>query len=475
MQDTYLGVKDPRECHRWQTLCHEIGHRVEIIGDNEQARERLNQHVPDFFITDVEWLEQNFDHSWMKSLKGSRKVGYWIVLGPDDVALAVRWIKSGADTYVSTKWSDEQIKEILTRLHEEEPVLSPLVSRKDLVLLQVIREISRNLDDLETLLNLSMDATLEISRSDYGSILIYQPDIGALEVRQQRGPSEPVDTTWGLFGFTQTQLMQWLSEGEPRLIVDREQYETLCEQPNPDVRTMVIAPVLDGPDRLGLILLAKSMDTKDMYSRLEVDIIRAFVQDLAPVIRNAMVHARTQALNYKDDLTDAFNRRYFEQYLPEEIKRSERYGTNLSIIFLDLDNLKGVNEKFGHLMGSKTLQEIAHRMILAVRGSDRVVRYGGDEFCIILPETDIEGAQQVAERIRQEIISRPFLTAEGLGIQITASFGIATFPTHGRTKDELVEAADRAMYEIKMTSKNAIKVAEPIGKTPSSHPTEASP
>lgn len=466
MQTVYLGVKDSTENEQLSRICQQLGYAIYPFPTSDEIIDAMGKKVPDVLITDVAWLSDHFDIRWLNALKGGRKLGYWVVMGPDTIDTAIHWIRKGADTYIVSGWDDEKVISSLKKLRENEPVLSPLVSRKDLVLLQVIREISRNLDDLETLLNLTMDASIEISRSDYGSILIYQPEMNALEVRQQRGPSEPVDPTWGLFGISQARLLEWLQKKQSFVILDQSEYKKVSDDPNPEIHSLLIAPIVDNGERLGLFLLAKSVETGDMFNPIEVDVVQAFIHDLAPVIRNALIHARAQALNYKDDLTDAFNRRYFEQFLPEEIKKSERYGTKLSIIFLDLDNLKHVNENYGHLMGSKTLQEIAHRMILAVRGSDRVVRYGGDEFCIILPETDIEGARQVAERIRQEIVSRPFLTSEGLGIHITASFGIATFPTHGRTKDELVEAADRAMYEIKMTSKNAIKVAEPPHKSP---------
>src|SRR4051795_5376722 len=94
----------------------------------------------------------------------------------------------------------------------------------------------------------------------------------------------------------------------------------------------------------------------------------------------------------RDDLTKALTRRFFESYLDEEIERAKRYSATCSIIFLDLDDLKTVNNAHGHLAGSRTLQEVAKRILAAVRGIDKVVRFGGDEFCIILPQTDQEQA-----------------------------------------------------------------------------------
>src|SRR5947209_20151038 len=131
----------------------------------------------------------------------------------------------------------------------------------------------------------------------------------------------------------------------------------------------------------------------------------------------------------RDDLTKAFNRRFFESYLDEEIERARRYSATCSIIFLDLDDLKTVNNAHGHLAGSRTLQEVAKRILAAVRSIDKVVRFGGDEFCIILPQTDQEQAVAVANRVRKSLTSTPFYLDPNVEISITASFGIASFPT----------------------------------------------
>jgi diguanylate cyclase (GGDEF)-like protein len=161
----------------------------------------------------------------------------------------------------------------------------------------------------------------------------------------------------------------------------------------------------------------------------------------------------------RDDLTKAFNRRFFEAYLDEEIERARRYGSLFSIIFLDLDDLKTVNDRHGHLAGSRTLQEVAKRILGAVRGIDKVVRFGGDEFCIILPQTDQEQAIAVADRVRKALLGATFHLADNIDVSISASFGIATYPTHAITKDDLIRQADNAMYRVKSTTKNAVGVA----------------
>jgi two-component system cell cycle response regulator len=177
------------------------------------------------------------------------------------------------------------------------------------------------------------------------------------------------------------------------------------------------------------------------------------------VMSNIYQLTRSRDLAMRDDLTKAFNRRFFESYLDEEIERARRYGATCSIIFLDLDDLKTVNNAHGHLAGSRTLQEVAKRIMAAVRNIDKVVRFGGDEFCIILPQTDQEQAVAVAHRVRKAMTSAVFHLGDSIDISISASFGIATFPTHGLTKDDLIRQADAAMYRVKSTTKNAVGVA----------------
>jgi diguanylate cyclase (GGDEF)-like protein len=178
------------------------------------------------------------------------------------------------------------------------------------------------------------------------------------------------------------------------------------------------------------------------------------------VLGNFYQLTRSRDLAMRDDLTRAYNRRFFESHLDEEIERARRYGAVLSVIFLDLDDLKLVNNLYGHLAGSRTLQEVAKRILLAVRGIDKVVRFGGDEFCIILPQTDQGQARAVANRVLRAIADSPLEIEPGISVSITASFGIATYPQHGNTKEELIRRADAAMYSVKSTTKNAIGIPE---------------
>ena len=220
---------------------------------------------------------------------------------------------------------------------------------------------------------------------------------------------------------------------------------------------MVVMPLQVHDDLLGVIRIPiapnESIDETNATS------VTRYLSAVAQVLSNIYQLTRSRDLAMRDDLTKAYNRRFFETYLDEEIERSRRYGTLFSIIFLDLDDLRMVNNFYGHLSGSRTLQEVAKRILGAVRGIDKVVRFGGDEFCVILPQTDQEQTVAVANRISRAIASAPLHIDASIDVTITASFGIATYPLHAMSKDALIRQADAAMYRVKSTTKNAVGVA----------------
>jgi diguanylate cyclase (GGDEF)-like protein len=191
-------------------------------------------------------------------------------------------------------------------------------------------------------------------------------------------------------------------------------------------------------------------------------VMAAWNELLAPAglaLENALLVERAEALSVTDDLTRLYNSRYLNQSLRRETKRAVRTGSPLSLLFIDLDGFKAVNDTYGHLSGSRALVEAAAVIRSCARETDIVARFGGDEFAVILPETAREGAIMVAERVRDRIATHGFLTADLLDVRLTASVGIATLPEVAASAEELVQAADRAMYRVKVAGKNGIQLA----------------
>ncbi len=187
----------------------------------------------------------------------------------------------------------------------------------------------------------------------------------------------------------------------------------------------------------------------------------AHLAPLASALDKTLLIKRVEALSVTDDLTRLYNSRYLNQVLRREAKRAVRNNRPLSLLFIDLDGFKLINDTYGHLAGSQALVEAAGVIRGSARETDIAARFGGDEFALILPDTGGPGALAVAERVCDRLATYEFLIDRGLSVRLTASVGVATLPDVGTTPDELVQAADSAMYHVKNRGKNGLQAAPP--------------
>ncbi|MES9887555.1 MAG: GGDEF domain-containing protein [Candidatus Sedimenticola sp. 6PFRAG1] len=160
----------------------------------------------------------------------------------------------------------------------------------------------------------------------------------------------------------------------------------------------------------------------------------------------------------RDSLTGLYTRRMFHEYLDAELARSIRFKHPLSLLRIDIDNFKQVNDTYGHPAGDAVLQKLSDRLLKESRGVDYVCRYGGEEIAIILPETDVQNAHQFSERIKQAVSALPFDIDSKQSVSVTISIGAASYPLHGETETFLIAAADHALYEAKEGGRNQIRV-----------------
>jgi diguanylate cyclase (GGDEF)-like protein len=222
------------------------------------------------------------------------------------------------------------------------------------------------------------------------------------------------------------------------------------------IRSIYCLPLTHRGQRIGVIeILNKS---RDAFTEEDQSLMEMLIRPLAVAFCTIRMFDHAELLTNTDDLTKLYNYRYLMHYLEAEVKRCLRYKKKVSLLFIDVDGFKRVNDTYGHLVGSLALSEIGQLLRKILRETDVVGRYGGDEFVVVLPETPLNGALVIAERIRKKIEDYEFV-AQDLSIRLTVSLGVANCPKHTLVAEGLIKKADAAMYRAKELSKNSIKVA----------------
>jgi len=211
-------------------------------------------------------------------------------------------------------------------------------------------------------------------------------------------------------------------------------------------------PLIAFGEALGVLALDSS--SIGAFREEDVQTLESVADMCATAIQNAHYYERVRQMAYLDGLTGIFNRRFFEMRIMQEIERANRYDLALSIIMMDIDHFKKINDEFGHLLGDEVLKQISRLFGQHLRKPDVLCRFGGEEFAVLLPETSGESALAVAEKLRQMVAGYAF---PGIPRPVTFSAGVAEFPGNGRTRDELVQAADAALYASKQGGRDRVQ------------------
>jgi diguanylate cyclase (GGDEF)-like protein len=240
--------------------------------------------------------------------------------------------------------------------------------------------------------------------------------------------------------------------------------QTLTIRKTEGGRRIVALPLVSGERVMGVLEGVRDGGSgggkgRRAFTKANVRLLDALSLPIASALGNSLRIAEAERLSQTDDLTKLHNARYLRQFLLGEVRRARRYNSSVAALFFDLDDFKNVNDVYGHLVGSHVLMEMAAIILSSVRDTDVVARYGGDEFVVVLPESNVEQAAFVAGRVRQKIEQNNFTGGRGLRLQLTASFGVATFPLHAQSPQQLVANADAAMYEAKAAGKNCVRFA----------------
>lgn len=219
--------------------------------------------------------------------------------------------------------------------------------------------------------------------------------------------------------------------------------------------SFVSIPLLAQNKLIGVMNLSRP--GMDEFSKDDLALLQAIADQVGVALNNAHLYSTTQSLTVKDELTDLHNRRYLQQALPLEIKRAERYSREFSILMIDIDHFKEFNDTYGHLEGDKVLQNFSKMMRQKLRESDIIARFGGDEFLIVLPNTDKKHASRVAVKLISLIEQQSFSDSQGdRKGYFTVSVGLASYPEDAKGVTDLIHRADSALYHAKREGRNKV-------------------
>jgi two-component system cell cycle response regulator len=222
------------------------------------------------------------------------------------------------------------------------------------------------------------------------------------------------------------------------------------------VKSLLALPLISESKVLGVLALV-SERTKP-FTMHQIELLKLFSEQVSVTLSRAFLHEDIKHMATTDGLTGLYNHRHFQERLSQEFRRLSRYPRPLSLLILDIDFFKKVNDSYGHPAGDAVLKNVALILKKIVRETDIPARYGGEEFAALLTDTDKRGAEQVADRLRKNIMESLF-RVDSKGIHITVSIGVATYPSDAKTKESLIELADRALYRAKEEGRNRVVLA----------------
>jgi diguanylate cyclase (GGDEF)-like protein len=247
----------------------------------------------------------------------------------------------------------------------------------------------------------------------------------------------------------------WVAEtGQTALINDVSQDPRFKSLPDSQsrIRSLACVPLGYRVQRIGVLTITSSRVAA--FRKEDVDLLAFIATTMALDIDNA----RLRRLSVTDPLTEAYNREFLQQQLPQSIEQAERRGEPLAVAMIDVDHFKDVNDRLGHEVGDRVLAEVAHRLRAAIRSDDLLVRYGGEEFLVLLPGSDADKAAEVAERMRSKMEDDP-IEIDGTLVEVRISLGVAQYRPAMDSPGQLVKRADVALYAAKGRGRNRVEIA----------------
>ena len=371
-------------------------------------------------------------------------------------------------TYLAVNPSAKELDFLIKKaLKEKEILIENMALKRNICNLKqeldFFEEVSKTLTstlNLNNILSTIMNNAKKLIKAEAWSFLLVDQETGDLVFEKTSGKKDDkkklkkirMKIGEGIAGWVARELIPVVV---PDVSTDPRFSSRVDKQITLKTKTIMCVPIKSKGNILGVLEIVNKT-TNEPFTKDDLNLILRIVDHAAIAIERASLYQKMEELSITDDLTKLFNTRYLDRTLEIEINRSNRHRSSLSLIFMDVDHFKTINDNYGHLVGSKLLVEMGQLLIKCLRTIDIVARYGGDEFVIVLPQTPPGNARQIAERIRKSIEHNVFLKKDGYSLKMTASFGVASYPESAKSKDDLLRLADEAMYRVKYQTRNGV-------------------
>lgn len=443
----------------FRSFCSDVlrqeGLRVRTASSGGEALSALGQELVDLVLADI-YMPEMTGLELLQEIKARHPaVDVVIMTGYASIDTAVRALKHGAADYLRKPFAAEELAAVVhATLEQRQLVREHSRLKRQLELYELARSFQGS-EDPERVTALGLEAAVGATRSDLGLVLRPTDPVGPLAVTGRHGlDADEAEALRDALVMKAERYLRGL-EG-PRILGRARLLRILADRSRgPEVRELLFLPLRPRAGFDGVVILGRS-GRGERFTQDDAANAHFLVQQMELALEAAERFQEARKLAFVDPLTDLYNARYLERAIDEAIRETERSGTPFSLLFLDLDRFKEINDVHGHLTGGKVLIEVSRLLQANVRENDVLVRYGGDEFVVVLPGTDTQAAVEVAERVRQAVRNHRFLGREGRDIRLTASVGVATYPDDAGSREELVDKADRAMYRNKEASRDAV-------------------
>ncbi|TAL28267.1 MAG: diguanylate cyclase [Nitrospirae bacterium] len=445
----------------FEDILSQEGFEVSRFRSLDNAIPRLDDKA-DMIIVEK---EQNKNSSFREFMKASVNIPK-LVIAPDYSFRGMSvWLKNPL-TCPTYRPSEKELLYFINRILKEKSIWNENkilqqeldIAKKEIEFFEEVAKILTSSMELNEILVAIMKKTKEMTKAETWSVLLVDEETGELvfEATDSKKKSQMekyrLKLGEGIAGWV-------AQEGVPVIVPDVSKDERFSsrvdKQTHFKTKSLMCVPIKSKGRVIGVLEVVNKV-TGGQFTNEDLSLLMRLIDQASLAIERTSLYQKMAELAVTDDLTKLFNTRYLNRTIEMEIHRSNRYNTSISLIFIDIDHFKNINDIHGHLVGSKTLVEMGQMIIKSLRTIDIVARYGGDEFVVVLPQTTPGAAAQIAERIRASVEQNVFLKKEGYGLKVTASFGVASYPESAKTKEDLLRLADEAMYRVKNTTRNGV-------------------